>query len=172
LAADGASINLRLATLEDEPFLYTVYASTRADELALVDWDQGQKAAFVQMQFTAQQRYYREHFADAAFQVILCNDVPVGRLYVARWPAEIRVLDVALLPAYRNRGIGSLLLEQLLGEAAEAGKRVRIHVERTNPALRLYLRLGFRLVADQGVYLLMEWAPDDEPSVEPMQRAT
>lgn len=150
---------LRSATPEDDPFLYLLYASTRADELALVDWDERQKSAFVQMQFTAQHRTYHEQFADAAFQVIEFERTPIGRLYVARWPTEIRIIDIALLPHYRNRGIGSWLLGQLLAEAADSGKRVSIHVERMNPALHLYTRLGFRLVADEGIYLLMECTP-------------
>src|SRR5947199_4647817 len=114
--ADAGSVGIALRPIapEDEPFLCAVYASTRAEEMALVDWDEGQKTAFVQMQFTAQHRYYQEHYADAAFQVILCDGVPAGRLYVARWPAEIRIVDIALLPPYRNRGIGSFLLRQLL----------------------------------------------------------
>jgi GNAT superfamily N-acetyltransferase len=155
----GARIELRPSTPEDEPFLCAVYGSTRADELALVDWDEGQEVAFVQMQFAAQHRYYQEHYADAAFDVILCDGVPAGRLYVARWPAEIRIVDIALLPEYRNAGIGTTLLRDLLAEGAATGKRVSIHVERFNPALRLYARLGFRLAEDEGVYLLLEWAP-------------
>lgn len=158
-APSSGTVRLRLATREDEPFLYAVYASTRAEELALVDWDDSQKSAFLQMQFTAQHRYYHEQFADAAFQVIECSGTAVGRLYVARGPSEIRIIDIALLPPYRNRGIGSWLIRQLQGEAASTGKRLSIHVERMNPALQLYTRLGFQLVADQGVYLLMEWAP-------------
>jgi GNAT superfamily N-acetyltransferase len=156
----GTCVGLRPATREDEPFLHTVYASTRADEMALVDWGEDQKAAFVQMQFNAQHRYYHEHFADAAFQIIECDGASAGRLYVARWPSEIRIIDIALLPEFRNRGIGSWLIGQLLAEAADSGKRVGIHVERMNPVLRLYTRLGFQQVADEGVYLLMMWSAD------------
>jgi ribosomal protein S18 acetylase RimI-like enzyme len=158
-AATVFRIGLRAATPQDEPFLHAVYASTRADELALVDWDDNQKAAFVQMQFSAQHQYYHEHFVGATYQVILCDGAPAGRLYLGRWPEEIRIIDIALLPEYRNRGTGSFLLEQILTEAAQARKRVTIHVERNNPALRLYTRLGFRPLADEGVYLLMEWTP-------------
>jgi ribosomal protein S18 acetylase RimI-like enzyme len=158
-AAPASRVTLRPATPEDEPFLHAVYATTRADELALVDWNDAQKAAFVQMQFTAQHRYYHEQFADAAFQVVECNGTPAGRLYVGRWPEEIRIIDISLLPAYRNRGIGGWLIGQLLDEAAGARKRVSIHVEHNNPALRLYTRLGFSPVADEGVYLRMEWTP-------------
>jgi GNAT superfamily N-acetyltransferase len=165
-ASDAGSgrLGLRPATTEDEPFLCAVYGSTRADELAQVDWDDGQKLAFVQMQFAAQHRYYQERYTDASFQVILCDGVPAGRLYVARWPAEIRIVDIALLPEHRGQGTGTYLLHALQAEAALAGKPLRIHVERFNPALRLYARLGFRMIADRGVYLFLEWAPTAQPS--------
>lgn len=116
------------------------------------------------MQFTAQHRYYHEHYADADFQIIEGDGIRVGRLYVARLASEIRIIDIALLPEYRNQGIGSWLLRQLQREAADAGKQISIHVERMNPALHLYTRLGFQQVADQGVYLLLEWTPVVAPT--------
>src|SRR5262245_24950814 len=113
------------------------------------------------MQFDAQHAYYKEHYDGASFDVILVGGQPAGRLYVARWTDEIRIIDIALLPEYCNRGIGSALLRQLQAEARAARKPLRIHVERFNPALRLYDdRLGFRRIEDKGVYLFMEWRPD------------
>ena len=109
------------------------------------------------MQFDAQHAHYQEHYPGAAFDVILVDGQPAGRLYVAREDDEIRIVDIALLPEYRNRGIGTRLLRGLQSEAAAAGKPLSIHVERFNPALRLYERLGFRQIEDQGVYLFMEW---------------
>jgi ribosomal protein S18 acetylase RimI-like enzyme len=159
MATRDVQIGLRDASATDEPFLYTVYASTRAEELALVDWDDAQKSAFLQMQFAAQHRFYHEQYTGAVYQLILCDGAPAGRLYVARWAEEMRIMDLALLPEYRNRGIGSRLLQRLLAEATDAGKRVTIHVEHNNPALRLYTRLGFRPLADRGVHLFMEWVP-------------
>jgi len=150
-------ITLRPTRMEDDSFLRRVYAGTRMDELALVDWGEDQKEAFLRMQFDAQDRYYREHFETAHFQIIELQGRPIGRLYVDRTEREIHIIDIALLPEQRNTGIGSALLRDLLAEAAKSGKPVRIHVERFNPALRLYRRLGFSQVADQGVYLLMEW---------------
>jgi GNAT superfamily N-acetyltransferase len=147
----------RPIAVEDEAFLYEVYASTRADELALVDWDEAQKTAFLRMQFAAQHAYYREQYPDAAFDVILLDGEAAGRLYVHRSPTEIRIVDIALLPAHRGQGIGSALLASIQHEAARDGKPLRIHVERFNPALRWYEKLGFAPVADRGVYLLMEW---------------
>ncbi len=156
-------ITRRPITPEDEALLYRIYASTREDELALVDWNDEQKAAFLMMQFTAQHRYYQEHYPDAAFEVILLDGHPAGRLYVDRWPDDIRIIDIALLPEYRNAGIGTTLLKEILEEAAQAGKKVSIHVERFNQAMRLYQRLGFTQVGEHGVYYLMEWSPGRSP---------
>ena len=164
MAAHGLSelpseITLRPVSSSDRDFLLRVYASTREEELRLVDWSADQKAAFVRMQFGAQDAYYREHYHPASFDVVELDGEPVGRLYVARWEDEIRIIDIALLPAHRGRGIGTALLRGLLNEAAGAGKRLSIHVEKHNPALRLYARLGFTMVADRGVYLLLEATP-------------
>lgn len=152
------SLSLRPIIASDMEFLQRLYGTTREPELALVDWSTEQKAAFVQMQFDAQHRYYQEHYAGSAFDIVLLADEPIGRLYVARWPDDIRIIDIALLPGYRGRGIASHLINDLQREAGEAGCPVTIHVERFNPALRLYQRLGFRPVHDQGVYILMRWA--------------
>ncbi len=154
-------ITLRPVTPDDEPFLYHVYAGTREDELAPLDWDEARKDEFLRMQFNAQHRFYQEQFPSADFDIILAGDQPIGRLYVDRRDDEIRIVDIALLPKHRNAGIGSALLEDLLAEAAAVGKPVRIHVERFNPALPLYQRLGFNQVTDNGVYYLMEWSPEE-----------
>jgi ribosomal protein S18 acetylase RimI-like enzyme len=151
---------LRPITNDDRDLLYHIYASTRAEELAQVAWDEAQKAAFLWMQFDAQHSYYHENYPNAQFQVIMLDGAPAGRLYLDRRSAEIRIVDIALLPEYRNRGIGSTLLRDILAEGQRAGLPVTIHVESFNPALRLYERLGFRMVEDKGVYRLMEKPPE------------
>lgn len=152
-------LSLRAIAPPDEVFLHQVYASTREAELALVDWSEADKQAFVTMQFNAQHQYYQQAYRDKAFQIILLNDVAVGRLYLAYEPTEIRIVDIVLLPPYRNQGIGSHLLNAVLAEGQSRGVPVRIHVERYNPAQRLYFRLGFQLLEDKGVYLLLEKLP-------------
>ena len=161
------NVALRPATDADLPFLARVYASTRAEELAGLPWDDAAKAAFLHQQFTAQDAHYRAHYRGAEFCVVLRDDVAVGRLYLARWAEEIRVMDVALLPEHRRAGIGARLLADVLAEADAAGKRVSIHAERHNPALRLYARLGFRPAADRGVYLFLERAPGAASDPDP-----
>src|SRR5262245_6692545 len=153
------TLTLRPSTNDDRDLLYRIYASTRAEELAQVDWDEAQKAAFLRMQFDAQHSYYHENYPNAQFQVIMLGGDPAGRLYLDRRSAEIRIVDIALLPEYRNHGIGSTLLRDILEEGQRAGLPVTIHVESFNPALRLYQRLGFRMVEDKGVYYFMEKLP-------------
>jgi GNAT superfamily N-acetyltransferase len=150
-------VSLRPITPEDVSFLAGVYASTRWDELAPTGWSDEEKAVFCRRQFDAQSAHYRENYPDASFQVIESAGVSIGRLYVAPWEKEIRIVDISLLPEHRGSGIGTKLLHDLQEEARSVGKSLTIHVERFNPALRLYERLGFQQIEDKGVYLLMEW---------------
>jgi ribosomal protein S18 acetylase RimI-like enzyme len=150
-------ITLRAITPEDESFLARVYASSRAEELAITGWSEGQKADFCRRQFDAQSAYYATNYPKASFQIIERDGWPVGRLYVDRWEKEIRIVDITLLPEFRGSGTGTKLLRDLQNEARDVGKSVTIHVERFNRALALYQRLGFQEIEDKGVYLLMEW---------------
>jgi len=154
-------VELRPRRDDDREFLARLYASTRADEMALLDWPAKEKAAFLAMQFEAQTRHYDEHYADAEFLVVERDGLPIGRLYLQRREDEIRVVDIALLPEARRGGIGGRLLLQVLDEAAETGRVVRIHVEQNNPAMSLYHRLGFCKIDDLGIYHLMEWKPGE-----------
>jgi ribosomal protein S18 acetylase RimI-like enzyme len=145
----------------DEEFLREVYASTREQEMALVNWSDAEKKTFLDMQFRAQDKFYHAEFPSAAFEIIEWDEASIGRLYVHRSDDAISVLDIALLPKSRRQGIGTYLMGQVLSEAEQTDRAVRIHVERFNRAFSLYQRLGFQQKADQGIYLLMEWTPSE-----------
>jgi ribosomal protein S18 acetylase RimI-like enzyme len=152
---------LRPIREEDKDFLLRLYATTRAEEMAMVvDWSDEQKDAFVRMQFEAQHAWYQEHYWDAQFDLVLVDGAAAGRLYVHRRGTEIRLVDISLMPELRGQGIGTSLLRELMAEAEAAGKPLTIHVEKYNPAMHLYQRLGFKSIADRGPYDLMEWRPD------------
>ena len=153
------TLTIRPVTPEDEDFLYRVYTTTREEELAVTGWSEVQKEEFLKQQFSAQHSFYQEHFREAEFHIILLNDEPIGRLYLDRRQEEFRLIDLALLPEHRGQGIGTFFLKDVLDQARQAGLPVRIHVEHFNPALRLYTRLGFRQIDENGVYHLMEWSP-------------
>jgi ribosomal protein S18 acetylase RimI-like enzyme len=157
VSESGPDLTLRPIREEDEEFLFRLYASTREDELAGVSWSDETRAAFLRQQFAAQRAGYAETYAGATFDLVLANEVPAGRLYVARWPREVRLVDISFLPAYRRLGLGTRLIRRLQDEAAASGSTLTIHVEMFNPALRLYQRLGFTAVATDGPYWFMEW---------------
>lgn len=157
---EANNINLRPARAEDEAFLCAVYGSTREQELALTPWNEEQRAAFISFQFAAQQQFYQTEYPRAEHQIILRNNEPIGRLYVDRRETERRILDITLLPAARGQGIGTLLIKQLMAEAAATGKAVTIHLETFNPARALFARLGFVPVGDNGMHTLYEWQPE------------
>ncbi len=149
-------VRLRPVRDGDRLFLARLYASTRADELAILPWSEEEKAAFVAQQFEAQDVHYRTHYAETAFNLIEVDGAPAGRLYVHRGPREIRIVDIALTPAFRGRGIGTRLLRALIAEADDGALTLSIHVEASNPARRLYERLGFREASAHGPYVRME----------------
>lgn len=149
-------ITLRQAEADDEAFLYELYASTRADEMAAIGWDAPQREMFLRMQFNAQRQHYVE-FPNADHRIILRDGQPVGRLLVLRPEAEFCLADIALLTAHRGAGLGARLIRDLMAEAARAGKPVKLQVVHGNRARRLYERLGFVPTGDDGVYCAMEW---------------
>ena len=153
--AAAAGLAFRPISEADLPFLAQVYASTRQEELAVTGWPEAHKAAFLQHQFDAQHAHYQKFYQGSDFLLIERAGEAIGRLYLARWSSEHRIVDIALLPRHRRNGLGTALLRDLLDEAARAGKAVTIHVEKFNPALTLYRRLGFVAAGEEGVYDLM-----------------
>lgn len=155
-AADAGLVFRPIADA-DLPFLLRVYASTRAEELAGTPMSAQQKAAFLAAQFQLQHAHYQKYYPEADWLVIEHGREDIGRLYIERWPSQHRIIDIAFLPEHRGQGFGEALLRDLMDEAARAGKDVSIHVEKYNPAMRLYRRLGFTIEEDKGVYDLMRW---------------
>jgi ribosomal protein S18 acetylase RimI-like enzyme len=153
--AAAGTVQLRPERLDDRQFLFDLYASTRAGELDRTGWDEAKKHAFLQMQFEAQHTHYSTYFSDASFDVVEVDGRPIGRLYVYRRPTEVTIMDITLLPDRRNAGIGTALLRSILDEAGSSGAVVTLHVERWNPAKRLYDRLGFVEVSDDGLHVTM-----------------
>src|SRR5256714_13215298 len=155
---DGAKLSLHPVTPADEEFLLSVYASTRAEELGQAEWQPGQREAFLKWQFEMQHQQYEARFPAAEYKVIEVDNQPAGRFWVGENETEIRLLDIALLPEFQNRGVGTLLLRELIDEAGRSQKPLRHMVFMLNSdAHRFYERLGFEMIEDLGAYRHMEW---------------
>jgi ribosomal protein S18 acetylase RimI-like enzyme len=154
------SLALRPVMSDDEQFLYEVYQSTRIDELAQIPWNEAQRTAFLKMQLKARDQSYRMHYAELDDRIILFQDQKVGRLILVRGDDEIRLADIALLPEYRRAGIGASLIKDLITEANQSGRPIRLQVERPNEqAKRLYERLGFNTTGETMTHFQMEYQP-------------
>lgn len=147
------------------PLLLAIYASTRAADMAIVPLSAEQKVVFLQMQFNAQHSHYQAHYPQADFDCIVLGEAVVGRLYVDRHSDEIRLMEISLLPEYRQQGIGTCFLRQLIAEAAQAGATLTAHVEDANPARAWYARLGFEEIEERGPYLFLAKPPPIVPRI-------
>lgn len=162
-------VTLRPITPADDAFLFRLYASVREQELAPVPWSEEAKTDFLRSQFDLQHQHYTSNYPGATLDVIEVEGEPAGRLYVCPRAAEIRIMDIAFLPAFRGRGLGTGFLKELQTSGRESGRTVTIHVERENPALQLYQRLGFEIAGEVGVYWFLEWRPaPDGPTSHPL----
>lgn len=149
------SVSLRLATSDDEAFLLKLFGSTRIDEFKFLGGGAGQIDALIKMQFNLQRQQYEAGYPDAEHNIILHDGQPIGRIFVDESEREIALVDIALMPEFRNQGIGRYLLDQLLARANAVNKPVHLHVTKLNPARRLYERLGFSIVSEDGMYFEM-----------------
>lgn len=158
---NARSDGLRFRPVEpgDREFLGELYWDVRREELAPIDWPEQAKRDFVQQQYDLQHAHYVKNYPGADLLLIAHGDESIGRVYVFRSAREIRLMDIALAPAWRNRGIGTRLIEELIDEASRRGHALTLHVEPNNPAQRLYRRFGFRLIEQRGVYDFLGWDP-------------
>lgn len=158
MSGDG-NITLRPVGGNDDEFLLAVYASTRAQELAMVPWSAEQKEAFVRAQFVAQREHYAAEHPRADHDVICREEVAVGRVYVDRNTEVLHILDITILPEHRRLGIGSTVLRRLMQEASagESAKPVTIYIESFNPGQSLFRKLGFEAISASGFHQLLRW---------------
>jgi ribosomal protein S18 acetylase RimI-like enzyme len=151
---------LRPAGPDDQEFLFGLYASTRQDEFRGLGLVSQQLEALLRMQWSAQQRWYETAYAPADQQIVMQGELPIGRVIVQRGDSAMVLVDISLGPAHRGRGIGSLLIRDLIKECSHKKVTLRLQVLRTNPATQLYLRLGFVKTGEDAMYLQMEKTPD------------
>jgi ribosomal protein S18 acetylase RimI-like enzyme len=150
---------LRPYCIDDQEFLFRLYASTRQHEIAAFGWPEPQQQAFLRMQFNAQQHWYEMSYGQADHQIVEQDGIPIGRIMVSRQRAFILLVDIALLPEFRGQGIGGELIRQLILECDQRKLPLRLQVQRINPAQRLYERLGFSKTGEDQMYLQMEKQP-------------
>jgi len=151
------SITLRPASEDDRDFLLVLYKSSRGDDLRGLGWDEARIDEFLGMQYEAHQNFLVTDHPNLQDQIVLSYGEPVGHLAIEQRPDEIRLVDMALLPSHRQRGTGTLLIQELQTQAAAAKRPLRLQVIRFNRAVELFEHLGFRRTSETGSHFQMEW---------------
>ena len=155
-------IQLRPVEEKDTAFIEVVYRTTREIELNYTNWSEHQKDAFISMQSAAQLADYKTKCPDAIFQVIIYNKKDVGRFFTCETENDIHLLDISLLPEFTGKGIGTSLLRRLIQRSNKVQKKISLHVEPSNPALKWYQELGFIHIKDNGRFYYMEREPGND----------
>jgi ribosomal protein S18 acetylase RimI-like enzyme len=150
---------LEFAIPLDDSFLFEVYSDSRREEMDAWGWPAGEIEAFLRMQYDFQTRSYAMQFPNAVTQVIMHEGKKIGRMIVSR-NHSIQLIDISLLTAYRNKGLGTEAMAGLQQEATKAGIPVKLSVQGNNPAKLLYERLGFKAIGEAFPYISMSWEPD------------
>ena len=157
MAINFQSIGLRPALPDDDPFLFEVYASSRGDDLVTMGWEPEPIRAFLETQYSAHKVFTKNDYPHTDDSIIMLGDERIGRIVVLRSDREIRLVDIALLPQYRNAGLGTHLVRELMTEAAKLGLPFRLQLIRSNPAVALFEQLGLVRTGETGSHYQMEW---------------
>jgi RimJ/RimL family protein N-acetyltransferase len=158
-------LHLRPERDDDGAFRFKLFCDSRPAEFALLQLDPAAFEQLMRFQFHAQTLTYRANFPNARFDIIERDGAPIGRIVVNRPGTMLHIVDQAIVPAQRNRGLGTAIMKALMDEAGQAGLPVRLKVASTNdPSMQLYLRLGFVPIHAEPLYIEMEWqAPGTAP---------
>jgi len=153
------SVTFRPATNADEEFMLELYQSSRGDDLRELGWEESRISEFLSFQYEAQQKFHQTDNQDAVDEIVIVEGQPAGRLIVERREHEIRCVDLAIVPAHRSVGLGTLLLHKLQNEARQLKKPLRLQVIRFSRAVNLFERMGFVRTSETGTHFQMEWRP-------------
>ena len=158
VTSPAGQVRLRPEGPDDEAFRFALFCRSRPDDWSTSGLEPLLLASLMRHQFQAQTVGYRTRFPRAAFAILEQSGERIGRIVVDRAGDRIHLVDHAIVPSWRNRGIGTAVMRALMAEAAAAGLAVRLKVASSNePSMRLYARLGFTVQERTATYLDMAW---------------
>ena len=148
-------------TPEADSLAYRLFAVDKLAEFAAIGVPQLQAEELVQMQWRGRTLTYANQYPGAEDWTISLEDgTPVGRYLLQKTSQSVRMVDFAILPEWRGRGIGTQVLQRLIQNTATNGSIFSLRVEKNNRALYLYKRLGLNIISSDEISFEMEWKPD------------
>lgn len=153
-------ILLKRRTENDSEFFMKLFAEIKSSELQLNTWPEPIRTQMINMQFNAYESYMNVEFPDNKDYLILYQSAKAGRLQLNTDEMGIRIINISLSPPYRNKGIGAKIINDLTLEANQKNKPIFLDVDKINPALNLYSRLGFKIVLENEIKFTMAYTPE------------
>src|SRR5580693_5097548 len=151
-------LTLRPSRADDQEFLHRLFCSVHSEKLNLALLSVEERNRLIGLMYQGFAGHYSTIGPAADDRIVLLNNESIGRMILLQTREEIRLADLAILPQYRRRGIGSALIGQLQTESTMSKRPVRLQVAQFDHALRLYQRLGFYKTDAIGTYLHLEWS--------------
>jgi|GEM_PF-1344619 len=165
---------LELIELIDESqihheFLFSLFVSTRAAEMAAWGWSNPQALQFLSSQYDLQQRSYRQQFRNLKTYMICQAEQPMGVIQLEEQTNSIRIINLIIATSLQRLGIGTSVLRFLQSIAVQQRKSIELTVENTNLAKQWYIHLGFAVVSVQDWNSSMIWYPQQLVTNHPIK---
>lgn len=152
------TLTMRAETEADTPFLFALFASTKAPEIGLMPVDAAGRQFLLQMQFRSMTATYRQRFPNARFEIVELDGQPIGRLITDVQEDCVYYVDIAVIPQRQGGGLATALMNAVLDEPRRLGLPGRVKVLSGNLAsIRLCQRLGMVLRTEQAHFVELEW---------------
>ncbi|MBN9671257.1 GNAT family N-acetyltransferase [Roseibium aggregatum] len=138
---------LRPAVASDFSFCRTLYIETMfplLEALGRLDCERAEKA-------------FETYFDCNEIRLVMVEETVVGWIQVSEEPSRLNLDQIYLLPSYRNRGLGTLLIEDVMKNATAMEKPLHLSTVKGNPAISLYRRLGFTFFSEDETKIHMQW---------------
>jgi RimJ/RimL family protein N-acetyltransferase len=161
IASPAGMLRLRPEQDTDDAFRFILFCQSRPTELVLPTFEPAAREQLMRIQHRGQAMSYRANFPGARFDIIELEGAAIGRLVADYGGRDIAIVDWAITPEMRGRGIGTAIMQAIVQEARQANRQIRLNVMSGNAAaLRLYLRLGFEPVGTIPFYTELMWGAD------------
>lgn len=155
-------IRLKKRSECDSAFLFHLFSQIKKAELHFDLYPEDISSQIFQMQFNAWEQMVHTNYPGCGDFLITCDSEKAGRLQVDRDSEEFRIINISLLPSFRNRGVGTKIIRDILAEARQKGKPVYLEVDKNNPAVKLYLRLGFKVCQENELKFSMKYQQNQD----------
>jgi hypothetical protein len=152
-------VQLKKKEKDDSEFLFRLFEELKIAELNIASWPELMKNQLVAMQYNAFEKMIKNEYPNSEDYLVVFNFQKAGRLQLNDDNEVLKILNISLLPAFQNLGIGSKIIKDIIINAGVKNKLVYLEVDKANPVFSLYKKLGFTVYAQDELKYYMKYFP-------------